>query len=445
MDKRPRSYSKTDFRYWLSRVNRHTWTVAGVTHQASDYSMRLSHAGKRVYFPLNTPSKETAAKMAADLYRDVQLNGWEEATQKFKRGGAEEPAADAITIGTVISAAATRSIHLKPSTLSGYSTSLRQIAAACAGIVMTKEEKHDYVNGGTAKWRVATEAVPLASLTGAAIRKWQNAYVSAAKDPLERQRRVNSCNSLRAQASRLFSSSMLQLYRDAELDVTNPFHGVKPLPSRGGRYTARFDAAELLRDAFIELAHGSNTDKQALRVVVLSLTCGLRRGEVDRLQWSAINFEAGFLTIQTTADGAVKAVGSTRTVGLSPSVCDMLKNWKGTGKGVYVIAEEGTARPDATFRHYRASRAFNRALEWLRAKLPATTKPLHHLRKEAGAIVAEGRGIYAAATMLGHRDVRTTSDSYAHLREHIGTGIELGLAPTSAKAPEADEKNGGVL
>jgi phospholipase/lecithinase/hemolysin len=56
------------------------------------------------------------------------------------------------------------------------------------------------------------------------------------------------------------------------------------------------------------------------------------------------------------------------------------------------------------------------------------------LRKEAGALVADNNGIYAASLLLRHSDIKTTTETYAAKKSIITTGLEIGLANTTTEA-----------
>jgi len=78
------SDSKTDMRYWLERVFKHSRPTAdGRTYQDWDYSIRIKHAGRRMRFPLGTANKFEAARKARAIWQSLRSRGWEETLAEF--------------------------------------------------------------------------------------------------------------------------------------------------------------------------------------------------------------------------------------------------------------------------------------------------------------------------------------------------------------------------
>ena len=133
---------------------------------------------------------------------------------------------------------------------------------------------------------------------------------------------------------------------------------------------------------------------------------GLRRSELDRLQWGHIDFARDTLMVQSTADGTVKGTGSTRQVGLPEDLTATLEAWK-------------------------------KAATWLRTKfLPGEHHPLHTLRKEYGSLIAQHAGIHAAADLLGHCDIRTASEYYVVRKTRAFTGLQVAQSPRLSRTPD---------
>ncbi len=77
----------------------------------------------------------------------------------------------------------------------------------------------------------------------------------------------------------------------------SPFEGVKFERRQNMRYRSSIDIERLVHDAQAELAQ---TDEPAFLAFMLALTCGLRKLEIDRLQWSAFHWSENFIRIQAT-------------------------------------------------------------------------------------------------------------------------------------------------
>ena len=99
-----------------------------------------------------------------------------------------------------------------------------------------------------------------------------------------------------------------------------------------------------------------------------------------------------------------------------------LQDWKAAASGKFVI--EGREATDFKSRvSYRCEAVYTPLYEWLRKQGVTAQKALHELRKEAGALVAQAGGIYAASRLLRHSDIRVTADFYADKKERITTGL----------------------
>lgn len=450
-------YGKTDARYWKSRLYRNTYTRDGERVETADFCMKLAHAGRRETINLRTSNAEAAAAKARDLYQAVVKSGWPAALAIYKPQGAASASESPVTLKDLVTAADQRAVHVRPTTLRYYQGCLRQIAADVAGLERP-DDLHDYFNGGSTRWREEVEAIPLSVITAEALRRWQTAYVKGrGTAPAEIRSAKVSANTIIGNAARMFTPVMLDHYKDAGLPVPgNPFAEVKPFPKQDSRYTSRMDpeavlkaAKEKLQDAAPALPDGltgvalANADlgkldgPHAYRVILLGTMTGLRRSELDRLQWAHLDFAKGTLTVTSTADGDVKAQGSTRDVDLAPDLVAALRQWKAKSRSLYVI--ECAQRPGAkankaaTYRTYRCARVFDKAAAWLRDNfLPGENHPLHTLRKEYGSLITQSAGIHAAADLLGHRDIRTASEYYVVRKTRAFTGLAVpGAAPTT--------------
>ena len=447
-------YGKTDARYWKPRLFRNTYSRDGERAETADWCIKLAHAGRRETVNLRTSNADAAASRARDFYRAVVTTDWTAALAIYKPSAVPGSSDAPVTLHDLMQTADQRAVHVRPTTLRYYEGCLRQIATDFAGL-KRPVDRHDYVNGGSTRWRALVDALPLSIITPEALRKWQTAYVkSRGTDQAAIRSGKISANTILGSAARMFTSHMLAHYKDAGLQVPgNPFAEVKPFPKQDSRYISRIDPAEVLETARQELlgaapapsrkitgiavfnaARAVHDRPQAYRVILLGTLTGLRRSELDRLQWAHINFAGQTLTVQSTSDGAVKAEGSTRDVDLEPDLIALLKEWKASARSLYVIECErmATSKPakDATYRTYRCARVFDKAADWLRTKfLPGENHPLHTLRKEYGSLITQSAGIHAAADLLGHRDIRTASEYYVVRKTRAFTGLSVPGAP----------------
>jgi integrase len=129
---------------------------------------------------------------------------------------------------------------------------------------------------------------------------------------------------------------------------------------------------------------------EAFKVLILALGAGLRRGEIDRLLWRQIDFKAGVIRIEATEVGDLKSEDSAGQVAIDETLCGILQGFKAKARSQFVIEgpEEEKASSRAWGHAYRCTPTFDFLSAWLRKQGVDVNKPLHTLRKEAGAMVA---------------------------------------------------------
>ena len=88
---------------------------------------------------------------------------------------------------------------------------------------------------------------------------------------------------------------------------------------------------------------------------------------------------------------------------------------------------------------YRCTPVFDFLTAWLRKQGVEGNKPLHTLRKEAGAMIATKKGIYAASRFLRHADIQVTAMHYADHKERVVVDMGALLTPENVTEmkPEA--------
>lgn len=96
--------------------------------------------------------------------------------------------------------------------------------------------------------------------------------------------------------------------------------------------------------------------------------------------------------------------------------------WQSRSAGRFVV--DGVEPDDLPpSQQYRAKGAGKVLIKWLRSKGINASKPIHALRKEFGAEVCRQAGIYAAASVLRHADIKTTVSHYTDSRGRITAGF----------------------
>jgi len=242
--------AKSDSRYWQARLFRNYFTRDGQRQETTDWCVRIARKGRRETFNLETPNKEAAARKAQGIYLSLVASGWEATLAAFKPQMAVRASGSPVALKDLILAADQRAVHVRPTTLRYYQGCLRQIAADIAGLERPVD-RHDYVHGGSTRWRETVEALPLSDLTLEALRRWQTAYVNnRGPAPAAVRSAKVSANTILGSAARMFTPVMCDHYKDAGLQIPgNPFAAIKPFAKQDSRYTSRMDPVAVLKAA----------------------------------------------------------------------------------------------------------------------------------------------------------------------------------------------------
>jgi integrase len=142
---------------------------------------------------------------------------------------------------------------------------------------------------------------------------------------------------------------------------------------------------------------------------------GLRVGELRALRWHHVDFDAGLIRVAAGWDDqageqATKTIAGTRTVPLVGRLrADLARHKLAAGQGADALCFGRT--PNSAFiRSTLRSRAL---AAWARAGLDALTP--HEARHTcASYLAAAGLTPKEAQTAMGHADIRTTMNIYAH-------------------------------
>jgi integrase len=194
------------------------------------------------------------------------------------------------------------------------------------------------------------------------------------------------------------------------LIVANPAAGVR-IPQGNKRKLAPPSRDEVER----LLAHAR---PDAVPVLTLAATCGLRRGEIFALRWADVDFEAGTIHVHASNYGAqvsetTKSEAGERFVPLFASARTTLAETKlrssFTRDADFVFATAvGTPLDPGNF----VRREFKPAL----ARAGLREFRFHDLRHFAvSALIAEGADIKLLQAIAGHASATMTLDRYGHL------------------------------
>ena len=179
------------------------------------------------------------------------------------------------------------------------------------------------------------------------------------------------------------------------------------------------------------------TEEQAKRVkelawylppeIVLMLETGLRKGEMLGLTWEDIDRESKTIHVRRSiADEIGRGIverppkwNSTREIPVSDELLGLLAKQPRVGR--FVFGKKNGSGPQSPILW---ARKLNRFMERLPEDIPRLTA--HELRHTYGTLLRRrGADIYSIQKVMGHRDVRMTSEIYVHneldvLRQAIG-------------------------
>jgi integrase len=412
-------FGKTDVRYWQERVFQPTYTRNGIVHRISEWAIKIQHLGHRETFSLGTANRAAAGAKAKQIFLLLKGSGWQTVLTTFKPRASSERKT-AVTVGEFIAHASSISTA-RPKTVASYCRAFRTIVADIFKI-SGGSAKFDYSSGGgREKWLAQIHAIRLSDISPEKIQRWKVSFLQrAGTDPIKRRVAQASVNSLMRQAKTLFAPKIIK-FIDLNI-VGTPFDGVAFEPRRSMRYRGKFDVAELISAAQTDLS------SEPLKIFLLAIMAGLRRNEIDKLEWSSFQWTRNVIRIEATSYLQPKSEDSIGDVEVDEELMEIFRRFKLRAKGDFVIESNVAPRIHATYSHYRCERDFTLLTEWLRDHGVTGNRPLHSLRKEYGSQVCAKHGIYAASQALRHADIAITSAHYLTPRTRVTAGLGKLLA-----------------
>ncbi len=185
---------------------------------------------------------------------------------------------------------------------------------------------------------------------------------------------------------------------------------------------------ETLQEVLEILAKG---DKKYEVYFKLIIATGIRRGECCGLKWSDIHFAARKIHIQRNTvkvsgeaifTKAPKTSSGDRWVYISPELAELLGEYRAQCAEQMQFYEGRTLAPDAhLFRKVGTDLPMspNTFTHWFKKMLQENALPtglnIHSLRHSvASLLIADGTDVATVSSLLGHAQVSTTLDIYAH-------------------------------
>ncbi len=390
-------------------------------------AVRIQHLGKRQEFRFDTINRAAAAVQALDVFRFVKANGWEATLAKYKPEG---EAKLVTTVGDYLGAVSDLKC-LRPRTFLNYQNALRTIAVEVFGIKPDKgTSKFDYRGGdqsGNARWVAKIDCRRIEELTPDKITAWKRQRVSrAGSSPTAIASARRTVNSYIRCARSLFAPAIRKEIKRLVLPAVLPFDGVMLENSGSQRYVSKLNALDIIKSARDEL---KAADPEAYKVFLLGLFVGLRKAEIDLLEWRMLNYDASVIRLEKTEWLGLKTDGSAADITVDAEMLAELRAYQPTPTATpapwsqFVLVSNRPPRPQSPRPYYRCKATFERLYAWVRRKGVTANKPLHELRKEIGALITTEHGIYAASTFLRHGDIGTTAKHYADHKARISVGL----------------------
>lgn len=425
---RPEPVSKTHVNYWKKHLLRSSFTRDGELHEVTEFCVKIQHLGLRRSFALGTDHREAAAIKARDIYLTIVAKGWDAAQALFNPGMLVRK--DDPTLGEFFAEVQAKA-GLSAKTFRNYASAFRTIASASASNLTDDKSKYDYRSGGQQQWLSRVDAIKLAAMTPDRVQQWKIAHIKNAGASLSAQVTARrTVNSYIRCARSLFSRSVLKFVK-VRLPTTLPFEGIELEEKVGDmRYKSKIKAKVLVGAAKAELQAAF---PESYKAFLLGLFCGLRRSEIDLLEWTAMDWQLNQIAISTTEHFETKTDGSEDFVEVDAEVMAELRGYFAASKSPFVLNSPLPPRAGLDRQYYRCQHTFKHLTDWLRGQGVTATKPIHELRKEFGSLVNAAHGIYAASRALRHSDITTSVRHYIAKKQRVTVG--LGHLLGNAEAP----------
>lgn len=182
------------------------------------------------------------------------------------------------------------------------------------------------------------------------------------------------------------------------------------------------------------LLHLQSEELRYRAMALLSLSTGMRRGELFGLEWRHINFDAGTINIEQASQYLPekgiftkdpKNEGSNRLVSISTSIIALLKQYKAEQNAKRLelgVDWAGSEKPenDRIFTTWNGKPAHPDSINtWLKKFIKDNNLPLitpHSFRHMAATyLITSGTDLRTVAGKLGHSNSTTTQIVYSHL------------------------------
>lgn len=417
--------SKHTVKYWESKLRSRT--------DSGGLQVRIQFGGKQNWWPLGTGEKATAATKARDIWLSLISVGLEKTLEIYKPKAVQQEKV-ITTVGDWLRVVKPIALggRMNAQTFETYAITLRMLSAALLGILWELQR-----NSMTHKeWAEKAESLKLAELTNDRVKGWMRGRIdSAGNNPQTLASTKRSLNSYLTRLQALFSEELIKELPAVELPDPPPFRGIAKLDAGSCKYVSTFNANLVLIAAKNCLR---DTEPEQYKCFLLALFSGLRKHEIDLLEWRMIDFDGNRIVLTETDLLSLKTNSSSGAVDVPPELCGELRSFMGAAKSRFVIASDKEYNPSTKQIDYRCESVFNGLAKWLRDHGVNTLRPIHTLRKEGGSNVCAESGIFAAQQFLRHSTIATTAAHYVDKRKRYTvnfTGLKNTTEPGGMAGP----------
>lgn len=436
--------SKSHQDYWQQKLKKRKAKLKdGSIYEYPFYYIRIVINRKNEWFNLESSNQKIAAHKAKEIWTHLQVNGADLTLEKFKSKKKPISKANLTTVGEYIEAIRELNLVSNKQTFETYCRKFRTLVAGTMKIE-SDNSKCDYVNGGYDRWKGRVEAVYLDQLTATNIHRWLALDLKlAGQTPIEQKKRKITQNSILRNSKSLFSKKYVK-HISLALPTVLPVLDVDLHKQPKSRYHSHIDAKELAKAAQKELYvavpkitlkrgepgyrqnildhENAKSKLEQFKILTLALGSGLRRDEIDTLQWRQLNFGDNTIILEDNEDTSLKSDESSGVVDVDEETMTILKSFQPKGEK-FVIKSNVMPRVGQRYHHYRCERHFKKLVQWLHKKGIEQRNAIHALRKEFGSIVCKQFGIYIASEMLRHSNINITREHYLERKERAAIKI----------------------
>jgi hypothetical protein len=168
----------------------------------------------------------------------------------------------------------------------------------------------------------------------ARINEWKRSFISgASEDPLMLRKARISVNSILRRARSLFSPKLLRQIT-ITLPSPLPYDGVEFEPRQSMKYRSDINVLKLIKLANKELG---SSDRSAYSIFLLAVTAGLRRKEIDLLEWTAFRFSENVIRIEPTNFFHPKSEDSIADIQVDSELMTIFRKFHKDTKGLFVV------------------------------------------------------------------------------------------------------------